>query len=610
MNDPAANGDGASEPDGPGDSRLGPSQRAAWLDELSGGQGDGRVDVVVIGGGVTGAGCALDLALRGRSVALLEQRDLASGTSSRSSKLIHGGLRYLQRLEFGLVSESLHERRLLLGRLAPHLVRPVQFLYPIRRGWRERLRTGAGILLYSLMAGTGPHAIGSHRHLGASGTQDLAPGLSSKVRGGIAYWDGQTDDARLVVAIARTAAAHGARILTSARVQELIVTDGAVRGVIAHCGETGRTFRLDADAVINATGVWTSQIEQLAERDSQDTAGSRTRIRASKGIHLLVPRDRIDLGCGLIVPTPPSVLFVVPWGERWIIGTTDSDWDLDYAHPAASSADIDLLLQRLNDVLADPIGRDDICGVYAGLRPLVTGDSPSDAEQSAKLSREHAVTRAAPGLISVAGGKYTTYRVMAADTVEMALAEVEAAHGRPPPKLSRRKRNAAARRSATSVTPLVGAAGYEERRRRQDEIAARAGISRAAAVHLLERHGDRIDEVVELIAEQPDLAAPLAEGHTYLRAEVTHAVRSEAALHLDDVLTRRTRLSVESWDRGVDVAQDAAELMGAELDWSPETIEREVWHYHARVEAERESQTRPDDQTADAARLGAPDIRR
>ena len=594
-----------------GDSRLGPSQRAAWLDELSGGHGDGRVDVVVIGGGVTGAGCALDLALRGRSVALLEQRDLASGTSSRSSKLIHGGLRYLQRLEFGLVSESLNERRLLLGRLAPHLVRPVQFLYPIRRGWRERLRTGAGILLYSLMAGMGPHAIGSHRHLGAAGTQNLAPGLDSGVvRGGIAYWDGQTDDARLVVAIARTAAAHGARILTSTRVQELIVAEGAVRGVIAHCGETGRTFRLDADAVINATGVWTSQIEQLAERDSQDTDGSRTRIRASKGIHLLVPRDRIDLGCGLIVPTPPSVLFVVPWGDRWIIGTTDSDWDLGYAHPAASSADIDLLLQRLNGVLADPISRDDICGVYAGLRPLVAGDSPSDAEQSAKLSREHSVTRAARGLISVAGGKYTTYRVMAADTVEMALAEVAAAHGRTPPKLSRRRRNAAARRSATGVTPLVGAAGYEDRRRRQDEIAASAGISRAAAVHLLERHGDRIDEVVALIAEQSDLAAPLAEGHRYLRAEVTHAVRSEAALHLDDVLTRRTRLSVEAWDRGVDVAQDTAELMGAELGWSPETIEREVWHYRARVEAERESQTRPDDQTADAARLGAPDIRR
>ena len=590
-----------------GDSRLGPSQRAAWLDELSG----GHVDVIVIGGGVTGAGCALDLALRGRSVALLEQRDLASGTSSRSSKLIHGGLRYLQRLEFGLVSESLNERRLLLGRLAPHLVRPVQFLYPIRRGWPERLRTGAGILLYSLMAGMGHHAIGSHRHLGAVGTQHLAPGLDpGVVRGGIAYWDGQTDDARLVVAIARTAAAHGARILTSTRVQELIVTGKAVRGVIAHCGETGRTFRLDADAVINATGVWTSQIEQLAERDSQDTDGSRTRIRASKGIHLLVPRDRIDLGCGLIVPTPPSVLFVVPWGDRWIIGTTDSDWDLGYAHPAASSADIDLLLQRLNGVLADPISRDDICGVYAGLRPLVAGDSPSDAEQSAQLSREHSVTRAARGLISVAGGKYTTYRVMAADTVEMALAEVEAAHGRPPPKLSRRRRNAAARRSATGVTPLVGAAGYEERRRRQDEIAANAGISRAAAMHLLERHGDRIDEVVELIAEQPDLARPLAEGHRYLRAEVTHAVRNEAALHLDDVLTRRTRLSVEAWDRGVDVAQDTAELMGAELGWSPDTIEREVWHYHARVEAERESQTRPDDQTADAARLGAPDIRR
>ena len=476
MNDPAATGNGSREAPTLGDTRLGPTQRAAWLNELSGEAGEGRVDVVVIGGGVTGAGCALDLALRGRSVALLEQRDLASGTSSRSSKLIHGGLRYLQRLEFGLVKESLTERRLLLGRLAPHLVRPVQFLYPIRRGWRERLHTGLGIALYSTMAGRGRHSHGSHQHLGARGTQRLAPGLDTRVvRGAITYWDGQTDDARLVVAIARTAAAHGARILTSTRVQELIVTDGAVRGVIAHCGETGRTFKLDADVVINATGVWTSQIEQLAERDSLAFEGPRTRIRASKGIHLLVPRERIDLHCGLIVPTPPSVLFVVPWGERWIIGTTDSDWDLDYAHPAASSADIDLLLERLNAVLADPISRDDICGVYAGLRPLVAGNDPDSSEQSAKLSREHTVARVAPGLVSVAGGKYTTYRVMAADTVELALAEMVTARGGVAPRLPRRRRDAAARRSATLVTPLVGAAGYEERRRRHDELGARVG---------------------------------------------------------------------------------------------------------------------------------------
>ena len=607
MSDPAATGTSAPPSGTAGDSRLGPEQRAAWLEELSGERGGGRVDVVVIGGGVTGAGCALDLALRGLSVALLEQRDLASGTSSRSSKLIHGGLRYLQRLEFGLVKESLTERRLLLGRLAPHLVRPVQFLYPIRRGWRERLRTGLGIALYSLMAGGGRHAHGSHRHLGARGTHQLAPGLDAGVvRGGITYWDGQTDDARLVVAIARTAAAHGARILTSTRVQELVVTDGAVRGVIAHCGETGRTFKLDADAVINATGVWTSQIEQLAERGAEAPDLERTRIRASKGIHLLVPKDRIDLHCGLIVPTPPSVLFVVPWGERWIIGTTDSDWDLDYAHPAASSADIELLLERLNSVLADPISREDICGVYAGLRPLVAGD----ASESAKLSREHTITRVAPGLVSVAGGKYTTYRVMAADTVERALGEVMVARGRTAPVLRRRRRDAAARRSATLVTPLVGAAGYEERRRHHDELGARVGLSRVAGAHLLDRYGDRTDEVLDLIAARPDLGEPLAEGLPYLRAEVVHSVHSEGALHLDDVLTRRTRLSVESWDRGVDVAQDTAELMGAELGWSPEAIEREVWHYRARVEAERDSQTRPDDQTADAARLGAPDIRR
>ncbi len=594
------------------DSQLGPAQRAAWLDELT----DGHVDVVVIGGGATGVGCALDLALRGHSVALLEQRDLASGTSSRSSKLIHGGLRYLQRLEFGLVRESLAERRLLLGRLAPHLVRPVQFLYPIRRGWSERLVTGLGIALYSALAGRGRHAHGSHRHLGARSTKRLAPDLNDDlVRGAITYWDGQTDDARLVVAIARTAVAHGARILTSTRVQQLITTDGAVRGVIAHCAETGGTVELHSDAVINATGVWTSQIEQLVQHDPERLESGqlapgnrglqRTQTRASKGIHLLVPRNRINLHCGLILPTPPSVLFVVPWGQRWIIGTTDTDWDLDYAHPAASSADIDVLLERLNGVLTDPISRDDICGVYAGLRPLIAGD----AQESAKLSREHTVNRVTPGLVSVAGGKYTTYRVMAADTVEMALREVAEARGHAAPRLPRRRRDSAARRSATLVTPLVGADDYEELRRRHDELGAHLGLSRATAEHLLDRYGDRIHEVLELITEQPELGEPLAAGLPYLRAEAVYAVRYEAALHLDDVLARRTRLSVESWDRGVDAAQDTAELMGAELGWSNERIRRETWHYQQRVAAERDSQTRPDDQTADAVRLGAPDIR-
>ena len=603
MSDLGATGNGESSVSARGDSRLGPSQRAAWLDELSG----GRVDVVVIGGGITGVGCALDVALRGRSVALLEQRDLASGTSSRSSKLIHGGLRYLQRFEFGLVRESLAERRLLLGSLAPHLVRPVEFLFPIRRGWRERLYIGAGIAVYGLMAGRGRHAISSHRHLGRRSMARRAPALDPDVvSGAIAYWDGQTDDARLVVAVARTAAAHGARILTSTRVQELIVSDGRVRGVVAHCGETGRTFRLESDVVINATGVWTSQVEDLAGPPNPGAGSVRTSVRASKGIHLLVPKERIDLDCGLIVPTPPSVLFVVPWGDRWIIGTTDTDWDFDYAHPSASSADIGLLLERLNSVLANPLSRDDVTGVYAGLRPLVAGN----AEETAKLSRDHTVNRVAPGLVSVAGGKYTTYRVMAADTVETALAEIAEARGQRPARRQRgRRRAGASRRSATVAAPLIGAVGYEQRRLRHDEIGAAAGVPRQTAMDLLERHGDQIDDVVALIAQQPDLAEPLCGGHSYLRAEVVHAVRCEGALHLDDVLARRTRLSVESWDRGIGAAADAAALMAAELGWTPETVEREVSSYSARVDAERVSQTCADDCTADAARLVAPDIR-
>ncbi|MDG2113801.1 MAG: glycerol-3-phosphate dehydrogenase/oxidase [Actinomycetota bacterium] len=559
---------------------LGPLQRTAALDTLS----DGEVDVVIIGGGVTGAGCALDAATRGLKVALLEQRDLASGTSSRSSKLIHGGLRYLEQLDFRLVFEALQERSLLADHLAPHLVRPVSFLYPLTHRFWERPYVAAGVGLYDLFASRGPNPLPRHRHLTRTGVGRIAPSLdpSSHV-GAVMYWDAQVDDARHTLAVARTAAAHGAHIMTSTRVTGMLRSGDRVNGVTARCLETGRDLRIRSRCVVNATGVWSDDIQEMVGQ-------GHLRVRASKGIHLVVPRDRIDAGTGIILRTEKSVLFVIPWRAHWIIGTTDTDWDLDRAHPAASRADIAYLLTQVNGVLRRPLGLDDIQGVYAGLRPLLSGES----NETSKLSREHAVARPVPGVVSVAGGKFTTYRVMAADAIDAAIDDL----GRPVVN------------SVTARTPLIGAAGHAAFHNRQATLAADTGLGPATIDHLLARYGDRIGDILDLVSDEPDLGQPLTENHPYLRAEIVHAARAEGALHLDDVLTRRTRLSIESWDRATDIAEETALLMGDELGWEDDRRADEVWHYRARVDAERDSQLQADDRTADASRLGAPDVRR
>jgi glycerol-3-phosphate dehydrogenase len=311
-------------------------------------------------------------------------------------------------------------------------------------------------------------------------------------------------------------------------------------------------------------------------------------VTASKGIHIVVPRSAIDSVVGFITKTPTSVLFLIPHDDFWIIGTTDTPWELDLAHPAASRRDIDYVLDQANRVVERPLTHGDIVGVFAGLRPLVTGD----ARSTAKLSREHSITEPAPGLISIAGGKYTTYRVMSEDTIDRAFESIDV----PIPA------------STTHEVPLVGAAGYHELRSRAAEIAATYGVTKDAVVRLLRRYGDEATTILRMAAEDPGLAQRVPSGR-YLGAEVRFAVEHEAALHLDDVLTRRTRLSIECEDRGLDGAPYVAGIMADVLGWDDETVARELRHYEARVEAERESQRMPDDHTADAARLGAPDIR-
>ncbi len=560
-------------------SALGPVQRAEDLNRMS----NEVFDVVVIGGGVTGAGTALDAATRGLSVALVEQRDYASGTSSRSSKLIHGGLRYLEQMDFGLVREALRERGLIFDRLAPHLVRPVSFLYPLRHRVWERAYVGAGIAIYDGLAALARNPLPTHRHLSRRGALKLAPALSGDgLVGAIRYWDAQVDDARHTLGLARTARAYGAALASSARVTGLLRDGDRVCGVQVLDLETGESLDVRARQVINATGVWTDEIQDMAGRGTIE-------VRASKGIHLVVPRDRLHSDSGLILRTATSVLFVIPWGKHWIIGTTDTDWNLDLAHPAASRNDIDYLLSRVNSVLDQPLEREDVEGIYAGLRPLLYGES----EATSKLTREHAVSQTVPGLISVAGGKYTTYRVMAADAVDAAARNLA---GRIPP-------------SCTAEIPLVGADGFRPAWNRRFKTAAEWGLTTSQTENLLRRHGTNLDEVLSMLKERPDLSSTLPGSEDYLAVEVTYAARFEGALHLDDVLTRRTRLSIESWDRGMAATKQVAELMGSELGWDEETISREIQHYEARVKAERESQEQPDDHTADAARLGAPDVR-
>ncbi|MQY07546.1 glycerol-3-phosphate dehydrogenase/oxidase [Actinomadura macrotermitis] len=566
---------------GLGSSRLGPAERAAALDRMAGEE----FDVVVVGAGIVGAGAALDAATRGLSVAVVEARDFASGTSSRSSKLIHGGLRYLEQYNFDLVREALTERGLLLQRIAPHLVRPVPFLLPTTHRVWERGYFGAGVALYDALAFQmgSKRGVPHHKHLSRRGALKLAPALRrSSFTGAIQLWDAQVDDARYVMMALRTAAAYGAQIASRTQCTGFLREGERVTGLRVRDLENGTTAEVRAKQVVNATGVWTDDIQELVGGRGQ------IHVKASKGVHLVVPKDRIHSATGLLLRTEKSVLFVIPWGRHWIIGTTDTAWDLDKVHPAASRADIDYVLEHVNTVLNTPLTHEDVEGVYAGLRPLLTGES----EETSKLSREHVVAHPVPGLVLVAGGKYTTYRVMAKDAIDAV------AHGL----------DGKVAESCTDRVALVGGEGFQAMWNSRHRLAARSKVHVARIEHLLRRYGTLVDDLLGLIAERPDLAKPLGGAEDYLRAEIVYAASHEGARHLNDVLARRTRISIETWDRGVGAAQEAADLIAPVLGWSKKQRDREIEYYRKRIEAERASQAQEDDQEADARRRGAPDI--
>ena len=535
------------------------------------------LDVLVIGGGVTGTGAALDAASRGLRVGLLEQRDYASGTSSRSSKLFHGGLRYLEHLKFGLVREALGERNLMLKTLCPHLAKPVSFVYPLKHRIWERPYVGAGVFLYDLMARRSGSPLPHHEHISKSQLEEIAPAIDrSKFHGAVRYWDAQVDDARHTMTVARTAAAHGAALANSTRVVGL---ENAKAGIVVSAidFESGNSLNIETKTVVNAAGVWSDDIQALTGSDGLN-------VKASKGIHLVVPKDRIASETGMILRTKDSVLLVIPWNEHWIIGTTDTPWSLGRAHPAASKTDIDYVLRWINTVLAKPLRPDDVVGVYAGLRPLLTGES----EETSKLSREHAVIDNGHGLISVAGGKYTTYRLMARDAIDATVRYL-------PPGVPK---------SRTAELPLVGADSHHWARGEP----LPTGVDENTHQRLLGRYGSMALEIYALIDARPELGDRVSE-EPYLGAEMVYAATHEGALHLDDFLTRRTRISIQTRHRGASAAVSVSKLIAPHLGWDEATQLRELEHYRARVDAERDSQRQPADRTADAARMGAPDVR-
>ncbi|MCX8554234.1 glycerol-3-phosphate dehydrogenase/oxidase [Mycobacterium sp. SMC-21] len=563
---------------GNGQTLLSPAQRDTAWNRL----GSEQFDVIVIGGGVVGAGAALDAATRGLKVALVEARDFASGTSSRSSKMFHGGLRYLEQLEFGLVREALYERELSLTTLAPHLVKPLPFLFPLTKRVWERPYIAAGIFLYDQLGGA--KSVPAQKHLLKAGALRLAPGLKrSSLIGAIRYYDTVVDDARHTMTVARTAAHYGAVVRTSTQVVALLREGDRVTGVRVRDSETGAVTEVCGHVVVNATGVWTDEIQALSKQRG------RFRVRASKGVHIVVPRDRIVSEVAIILRTEKSVLFVIPWGTHWIIGTTDTDWNLDLAHPAATKADIDYILGHVNKVLATPLNHDDIDGVYAGLRPLLAGES----EETSKLSREHAVAVPAPGLVAIAGGKYTTYRVMGEDAIDAASEFV-------PTRVAP---------SITEKVPLLGADGYFALINQTEHVGQHYGLHPYRVRHLLDRYGSLIGEVLDMAADRPELLEPITEAPVYLKVEAWYAAAAEGALHLEDILARRMRISIEYQHRGVDCAREVAEVVAPVLGWSAEDIDREVATYLARVEAEVLSQTQPDDESADALRAAAPEAR-
>jgi glycerol-3-phosphate dehydrogenase len=538
-------------------SHLNPQQRRLALTALE----TEEFDLVVIGGGVTGVGVALDAVTRGLKVALIESADLAAGTSSRSSKLIHGGLRYLEQYDFKLVREALQERELMVSTLSPHLVKPVAFLYPLQEKFKERTYVGAGLALYDALRGF-QRGLPWHKHLSQRKIAEIAPSLRPDlITGAIKYFDAQVDDARHTMSIARTAARHGAVIATRTLCEGVVREGKRIVGVEVSDLESGKKFVVRSKSTVMCAGIWSDELHQKFGLQAGYS------VAMSKGVHIVLPGSAIKSEAGIIVKTSLSVLFIIPWAGKWIVGTTDTPYEGDRARPHATQEDVDYILDQANRVLEPSLKSEDIIGIYAGLRPLVAGTKGSS---TVKLSREHIVDRPAPGFVSVAGGKYTTYRIMAKDAVDLAVLDLR----RIIPE------------SVTDKLPLVGADGYFGLIAQSSQIAKMAGIDKKSAVHLLDRYGSMVSEIIELIRAHPELSQRLTPDLPYLRAEIHYAASHEGARSVEDVISRRTRIAFEAENGGVDLAPAIAAMIAPVLGWSAKEQKSSVANYLAQVKDE------------------------
>lgn len=520
---------------------------------------DDALDVLVIGGGIVGSGAALDAATRGFRVGLVEQDDIAVGTSSRSSRLIHGGLRYLEQYRFGLVNEALRERSRVLH-LAPHLVSLQPLLFPLF-GWPvvTRVFYQTGMTLYDVLGARKDG--GWHRHLSVEEVLEHAPRMRrDRLRGGLLFHDGMEDDARYTLAVARTAIEEGATVVTRTRATGLIDEGGRAAGATVDDRLGGETFPVRARVVIDATGVWGAD-------PTTPLSGGSTRLLPSRGAHLVVARERIPSGVGLTIRVPGKVVFLVPWPHYWLIGTTDAPYTGPIQRPSAGHDEVDELIATVNRVLDVDLTRADVVGTYAGLRPLIAPSSGS----TVTASREHRIAVEPNGLVRVSGGKYTTYRQMAEETVDAAVGVL----GERP----------ADRPTRTATRRLVGAADRPDLDRLAASLAAQHGMVPAVAARLVARHGTQAPEVAAL-ARECRLERPLVDVEEHLEAEVAWAARHELALSIDDVLSRRMRLVQELPDRGASIAPRVAAILGAELGWDATRQAAEVDAFLA--EARRE----------------------
>jgi glycerol-3-phosphate dehydrogenase len=543
---------------------LGTFDRDRALQEL----GERPFDVLVVGGGITGCGVALDAASRGLRTALVERDDFASGTSSKSSKMVHGGLRYLQNGDVRLVYEALRERQR-LRKNAPHLVDVLPFLIPIfsKDGLinaKVARALGSAMWMYDL---TGGARIGKlHKRLSKEQAVEHMPTLPvERLAGAYLYYDAGADDARLTLALARTAALdHGAVVANHASVVQLRHDDrGRCRGAVVEAD--GRRIEVAASVVVNAAGVWSDQVRGLDEGEPPDT------IRPAKGVHITVPWDRVRNDIAVVVPVPKDKrsVFVVPWLPRGdgtyeltYIGTTDTDYDGPLDDPQCTPEDIAYLLRAINGSVDEPLTEADVLGTWAGLRPLVKA---AKTGRTADLSRQHKVEVSDSGVVTITGGKLTTYREMAEDALEVVVDRLEDAPRR-------------ARRCRTRSLLLRGA----------DAPAPDEGAD-ALHRHLHGRYGADARVLLALVEADPELAAPLVEGLPYVRAEAVYAVRHEMARSVDDVLTRRTRARLQARDASADAAEAVASLIAPDLRWTAEEAAADAARYRAAVDAEREA---------------------